>query len=190
MQWRRSRFTGCDSGQALVETVLILPLVLTILFNAINFGYFFLVALNLSAAPRSGVEYGILGAQAPGDITIPVPTDIRDLTRADLTGAISSGANTPVQVCTKWLGALINPGTTTQRAACSQYPSGSASYTPASDPNSPYFVLHRVDATYTFTPIIRATPFNLVLLASPVCTSSGGTVSCTFHRQTSMRVLD
>jgi hypothetical protein len=121
-------------------------------------------------------------------LATPSPDDIKDLARSDLTGAVGSPGNTPVQVCTKWIG-LTGSGSG-QRAACSQFPSGSVSYTPAADPESPLFVLHRVDVTYSFSPLIRATPFNLVLLASPLCTSSAGSVTCTFHRQTSMRVID
>ena len=44
---RRSR------GQALIETALIMPLFLTIVLNAVNFGYFFLMALNLTSAART-----------------------------------------------------------------------------------------------------------------------------------------
>ena len=43
-----------NSGQALVETALILPVMLLVLLNAVNFGYFYLVALNLTAAARDG----------------------------------------------------------------------------------------------------------------------------------------
>jgi hypothetical protein len=172
----------------LIETVLVLPLLLLILFNAINFGYFFLIGLNVVAAPRSGVEYAVLGAAAPGDFTVPSKTDITALARGDLTGAGSLASAAPVQVCTKWLGTTGSGANL--RASCEQSPNGSASFTPASDPNAPFFVLHRVDVTYSFKPIIKATPFNLILMASPMCTSSSGVVTCKFHRQVSMRVID
>lgn len=62
----RKGLTRCSSGQALLETALVLPVLLALIFNVINFGYFFLVPLNLSAAPRSGVEYfGPIGAEMP-----------------------------------------------------------------------------------------------------------------------------
>ncbi|PYV94503.1 MAG: hypothetical protein DMG86_23115 [Acidobacteria bacterium] len=61
MKLRRGILTRSDSGQSLVETVLILPLLLLLLLNALNFGYFFLVTLNLTASPRAGVEYSIYG---------------------------------------------------------------------------------------------------------------------------------
>ena len=60
---------------------------------------------------------------------------------------------------------------------------------PDADPEAPLFVLHRVDITYTFSPLIDARLFNLILLATPVCSGSGAGVACTFHRQVSMRAM-
>src|SRR5260370_3762983 len=60
-----------SAGQALVETALILPLLMLIILNVVNFGYFFVVALNLAASPRSGVEYSILGNSTPGTLHFP-----------------------------------------------------------------------------------------------------------------------
>ncbi len=50
-----------SSGQALVETALIVPFLLMLALNTINFAYFFVVAINLAAAPRSGTLYSTLG---------------------------------------------------------------------------------------------------------------------------------
>ncbi len=38
-----------SQGQSLVETVLLMPLLLLIILNVVNFGYFFVVAVNLAA---------------------------------------------------------------------------------------------------------------------------------------------
>ncbi len=58
---RVPNFVRENSGQALVETVLLLPLLMAIVLNAINFGYFFLMALNITSAARSGGLYSIMG---------------------------------------------------------------------------------------------------------------------------------
>jgi len=60
---------------------------------------------------------------------------------------------------------------------------------PSADPEAPNFMLHRVDVTYTFSPLIPGTPFGLALLPMTACSVSGGNVLCTFHRQVSMRVM-
>jgi Flp pilus assembly protein TadG len=180
-------------GQAMVETALMLPFLLGLVFNVVNFGYFFLMAINLAAAPRSGALYSILGASTPigVDLADPGPTtspiSVSFLTLGDLTGAIGNGGSARVQVCTAKSG--VSGSGTSLLTVCSQYNS-SPSYTPDPDPEAPSFVLNRVDVTYTFRPPLDQRLFNLVLLATPVCTGTGGSVTCTFHRQVSMRVMN
>ena len=60
-----------DSGQSLIETALALPFLLLIALNAINFAYYFFVAINLAAAPRNAVEYSVQGFDTPGQLNIP-----------------------------------------------------------------------------------------------------------------------
>jgi len=189
-----------SSGQALVETALILPLVLLLVLNIINLGYFFLVALNLAASPRSGVEYSILGQSTPGTLNLPSDVGVSYLSGQDLYGALSSPSSVSIQVCSSTVGPLNNPGATTQTAKCAPCTlsstdmsatctaGGTGSPAPSSDPESPSFVLDRVDVDYSFHPIIPGTPFGLALL--PFCSSSGGTVTCRFHRQVSMREMN
>ncbi|HLY62068.1 MAG TPA: TadE/TadG family type IV pilus assembly protein [Terriglobia bacterium] len=177
-------------GQAAVETALLLPFLLSLAFNVVNFGYFFIVAVNLAAAPRSGVEYSILGGATPGDLKLPAPgpttttTSVSYLTLNDLTGAISSGGSAEVQVCTAQAGTTGSG--TSQKSVCNQYNS-SPTYTVSADPEAPAFILNRVDVTYTFHPLIDQRLFNLILPSS-LC--SGSPVTCTFHRQVSMRSMN
>ena len=184
-----------SSGQALIETALILPLVMLLVLNIINFGYFFLVALNLTASPRSAVEYAILGFQTPGSQSLPKDVPVSYLSGQDLYGAISSPSSVSIQVCSSTLGVSGSPQTANcapctlasdMSATCST--GGAGSPAPSSDPESPSFVLDRVDVDYSFHPIIPGTPFGLALL--PFCSSSGGTVTCRFHRQVSMREMN
>ena len=186
-------------GQALVETALMLPFLLGVAFNVVNFGYFFLVALNVAAAPRSGVEFSIMGFNTPAHpeyAKAGPPTltkSVAYLTYQDMIGAISSpGTQASLQICSEGLGlgadgtakcvtCASNAGTC---SASSDSPGG----THYTDPESS-FILNRVDVTYTFTPLLDQRIFNLVLLATPVCTGSGGGVTCTFHRQASMRAM-
>jgi len=184
----------CNSGQALLETALVLPVLLAIILNAVNFGYFFLVALNLEAAPRSGVEYSILGFATPASSALPSGASVSSLAHADMAGALYSPASTPIQVCSETACAtapcLNNFGTATQTAKCQTFGNTATFPSPDSDPESPAFVLHRVDVVYTFSPLIPGTPFGIALLPASVCSSSGGTITCTFHRQVSMRAMN
>jgi hypothetical protein len=201
MKIRRFAVARRSAGQSMVETALLLPLLLLIVLNAVNFGYFLVVALNLAAAPRSGVEYSIQGFETPATLALPPPgppatvTSVSYLTYQDLTGAVSSPTGASLQVCSKILG-LTNAGLATQKAKCSACTGTSCaaattgSPAPDADPESPSFVLHRVDVTYSFSPIIPGTPFGIALLPTSICTTSGSTVTCTFHRQVSMRAMD
>jgi len=200
-----------ESGQSLVETVLILPLLLFVLLNAVNFGYFFLTLVNITAAPRSGVEYSVMGSATPAATALPATgpatcasaTDpgclsVSYLTYRDLTGALSDPTtNGAIQVCSQSKG-LNNPGTTTETTKCDRFgtvPVGYTWHTPDTDPElnsgntAPAFALNRVDVVYQYTPIIPASPLNIALLAIPACTSTGGNVKCTFTRSTQMRVM-
>ncbi len=48
----------------------------------------------------------------------------------------------------------------------------------------------RVDVAYQFRPPIPLMPFNIIILASPACSSSGGVVTCLFYRHTEMRAMN
>jgi hypothetical protein len=189
-----------ERGQSLIETALILPVLLLLTFNAINFGYFFFVAVNLAAAPRSGVQYSILGWSTPSQLTQaqagpaspPCPTAVTNpslyvctLTYHDMAGVLSSYSNATVQVCSSTVG-VLNPGTNTMRSDCIKYGSAAATYTPAPDPEAPLFILDRVDVVYTLTPIIPA--FQLPTPGGPISLSL--LPSLTMHRQVSMREMN
>src|SRR5512135_3174947 len=105
----KSRLRSREGGQSLVETALVLPLFLLITFNAVNFGYFFFVAVNLASSPREGVTYSIQGFATPSQLTLPnaepstTTSSVSWLTYQDM-AALHLSANAQVQVCTKLLG--------------------------------------------------------------------------------------
>jgi len=179
-----------DCGQSLVETALLLPILLLLAFNAINFGYFFFVAVNLASAPRTGVQYSILGFATPGQFQLAVPgppsstASVSYLSYQDVNGVLPGYADARVQVCTLRLG--VTGTGTAQRANCAQYGTGSETYTPAPDPEAPLFVLHRVDVVYEVDPLIPA--FELPTPGGPISLALMPTLR--FHRQVSMRAMD
>lgn len=201
MSIRKNALVRGQSGQSLVETVLMMPLLLLFLLNAVNFGYFFIIT-NLAAAPRVGVEYSIMGGATPSAMELPAngPRDTAlstsFLTSEDLRGALNAPAsNASVQVCSAAAG-IVNPGTTTAKAACNTYAGSGVTFTfptaqvdPELDASStaPAFVLHQVDVAYKFTPLIPGTPFNILLLTFPTCDASG---VCVLHRQSVMRGMN
>ena len=194
----RTRLRANNSGQSLVETAIMMPLLLALVFNALNFGYFFVIAVNVAATPRSAVLYSIQGSSAPTGTGLPAagPTStlltIANVAYQDMTGALASATSSKVQICTKSLGTngtgtstAANCITCTNSTSCGS--TGAAgSPAPSADPEAPTFVLNRVDVYYKFKPLIPGTPFNIALMPSSICSSG----TCTFHRQVSMRAMD
>lgn len=206
---RQSNHLRGSSGQALVETALVLPLMLIIVLNAINFGFFFLVALNLTASPRSGAEYAMLGFATPSPLTesepLPGPatknTSVSYQTYWDMRGALGGYTTATMQICSQVLGMTTTTPPVAKCVTCSSASdscsctnnscTGTAGNpTPDADPESPTFTLQQVRVTYQFSPPIPISLFNLAILASPVCSSSGGTVTCAFTRIADMRAMN
>ena len=213
---RHSSLVTASSGQALIEAALLTPFLLMVAFNVVNFGYFFLVAINLAAAPRSGALYSILGGSTPASAQAsfqglppalsggctgswPSNCDVSDLTYGDLTGAVSSPtSNGSVQVCSTTAckaGTACVTGTGTSQASDCQTagttPSSPAFTAAVADPENdgsvPIFYLNRVDVAYQFTPLIPGRPFNIALMPLSICSSSG---TCVFKRSAIMREMN
>jgi Flp pilus assembly protein TadG len=174
-RWRASS----SSGQSLVEVAVIAPILFLLIAYAVDYGYFFLVAAQLTSASRIAAEYSIQGFQGPAQTQLPAAgpigtiDSVAALAVGDLAGLLSSSTTTTVQVCSRVLGmnaSLPN---------CTSYGPPGASYTPATDPEAPIFVLHRVDVTYTVQPPVPLSFFNYSLIPK-----------LQFHRQVSMRAMD
>lgn len=176
---KRSRCGTEEAGQSLLETALFLPLLVLMIAYAVDFGYFFLVAANLTSSSRNATEYSIQGFQSPGQASLPPAgpmsglTSVAALAVGDLSGLLSSSTTTTVQVCSKSIGVTNN------LTQCASYGPVGAIYIPVADPEAPTFLLNRVDVTYTVQPPIPLNFFSYPLVPS-----------LNFHRQVSMRVLD
>jgi hypothetical protein len=196
------KFVRGSSGQALIETILIMPLLLIIILNAVNFGYFFLMALNITSASRSSAIYSVMGSSTPAAEALPkagpvgTTTTVSYLAIQDLTGAVyspsaGSGGNTGIHVCSPTVG-ILNAGATTQKSDCTTI--GSIGSFSAADPDPemnedstvPAFMLNRVDIAYQFRAPIPIFPFDAIVLISSACDSSG---TCTFYRHSVMRAM-
>ncbi len=194
-------------GQSLVETALMLPLLLLLVCNVVNLGYFFLVIVNLTGASRSSALYSIEGSytpyaqqEAPSGTTsssiLTTPGTVAYTVYQDLNGAVWNPTGSTVRVCTQMninsgTGSGVNGAGSSQVANCETCTSagcgtaGVGSPAPNADPEAPSFVLNQIDITYTFNTLIPGTMFNLPLQASAIC--NGG--SCQFVRSARMRSM-
>jgi Flp pilus assembly protein TadG len=164
------------NGQSLLEAALLLPLLLTILVNAVSLGYFFSVYLNLATAPRQGAEYSIQGTSSALQVAVPSAASISSLVYENIAGAIPAAANTPTRVCTVALG--LSGSGSNQVPNCETFGTGSATFPDLQpDPEAPYLLLNRVDIQYTVTPLFQGSIFNIV------------PNSLTLHRSVVMRAM-
>jgi Flp pilus assembly protein TadG len=194
-------FELTSRGQSLVETTLMIPVLLLLILNALNVGYFLFVTLNLTSATRSGIEYAIQGSATPYSTSLATATGttastVSFLIYQEMTGALYAPGSVTVQVCSPNLGTNGTGSTQTSQcqtctnSSCGSVTTNNGSPAPHSDPEvTSGFALTRVDVIYTFSTIVPATPFNLIVASFPTCSSSGGNVSCTFARHAEMRAM-
>ena len=200
-----------SSGQSLVETALMLPLLVMVVLNVVNFGYFLLIIVHLTGSARASTLYAIEGGATPAAGAVPSSGgsnpgtsvgSVTYLTFQDLTGSLWNPTGVTVQVCSQaninssGAGVNLPPGglLRTNCVACTSAGCGTVGTNgagfpvPSPDPEAPSFVLNRVDIQYTFSPLIPGRIFNIPLQAfSGICTGGG---TCTFVRHAEMRAMN
>ena len=179
--FRKSSLVRDSRGQSLLETALMLPLLLTLILNAVNFGYFVWITLNLTSATRNGIEYAIQGSSTPRNGTLPGRGSLSSTSEATVRALIAQelaaynkDSKLEVNVCAVGAGQ-----TDAEHPACE---------TGQPDPEAANgFALVHVDVSYTFQPPIPLTPFTLALQSMPGCTN--GATTCVLTRHADMRAM-
>lgn len=154
-------------GQSLVEFILILPLILLIVVNAVNFGAFFFAWITIANASRAGAQYWALGSAGIGTPASPTSAQVTAVVTTDISSLLNR-ASLAVRTCTNTNGAVSCTGT--------------GSYTPPTDPEASNYVLVSVDVTYTYRPPVPLWNFPDVGVYATL-------PSTTVHRRTLMRRL-
>lgn len=149
-------------GQALVEFALLIPLVLLLAVNAVNFGGFLFAWVTVAGAARAGAEYYVLSSASPGAATPATLAQVTALVTNDVTSLLNR-ASVVVAVCTN---------ATTAANGC----------TTLFDPEAPTYSLATVDVTYTYVPFIP-------LFSFPGLGISATLPNGTIHRKAVMRMI-
>ena len=156
-----------SKGQALIEFMLIFPMLFLLIVNAINFGAFFFSWITVANAARAGASYWVLGSAAVGAPTPATPAQVTTLVTNDISSLLNR-TSLVVRVCKN------NNGSSPVRAPDRAPPSV--------DPEPPTYVSASVDVTYTFQPPIQLFTFANLGIHTTL-------PSTTIHRQATMRVL-
>ena len=128
-------------GQALIEYILLLPLIFLLIVNVVNFGGFFYAWITVANAARAGADYAILGAPSVGSLQAATAGQITSLITQDMSSLPNASSQT-VNICQNFNGTV-----TTLAGTCSSIPT---------DPEPTSYVLTSVDVTYTYVPFIPA----------------------------------
>ncbi len=139
------RMSASSAGQSLIEFALILPLVLLLVVNVVNFGSFLFTWIEIANGTRAGDQYMVLSSASVGFPRNATAPQITTLVQNDLGSVI--GAATTVRVCTNNNG-VYHPVSAGTGACAAGNTDGFA------DPEPTRYVLATVDVTYTWQPPI------------------------------------
>src|SRR5262245_1549799 len=154
-----------QSGQALLELALVLPLMFLLIINVVNFGGLFYAWVTVANAARTGAQRLMMGGSFVHSPSPPALSDVVTLVTDDLM-SLPNRASALVKVCKN------NSGTIT----CV----GSGGVAPPADPESS-FVVGSVDVTYTYKPFVSFWSFPKLGVYMTLGTT-------TVHRQAVMRL--
>lgn len=132
---------GATQAQALVEYILLLPLVLLLIVNVVNFGGFFFAWITVANAARAGADYAILGGASVGSLRTPTAAQITSIITQDAS-SLPNQSSLSVNICQSNSGGVVALSGT-----CTSIPS---------DPEQTNYTLTSVDVTYTYQPFISA----------------------------------
>ncbi len=149
-------------GQALVEFALVIPLVLLLAVNALNFGTFIYAWITVANAARDGAQFMIMSSASPNAPTPATLAQVTTLVTSDVTSLLNR-ASLVVAVCTN--------SSTAANGCTSLY-----------DPEAPSYTLATVDVTYTYNPLIPLFSFPRLGISATLPTT-------TIHRKAVMRML-
>jgi Flp pilus assembly protein TadG len=142
MRLRIFRRLAARDGQALIEFILVLPMVFLLILNLVNFGGFFYAWITVANAARAGADYAVLGGASATGSGTPSAAKIKSLIIADI-ASLPNAASLTVDVCQNGVAA-------TGYGSCSGLDS---------DPEPTNYVMTVIDVTYTYRPFISAFSF-------------------------------
>ena len=160
-------------GQSLLEFALILPLILLVFVNIVNFGAFFYSWITICNAARTGVQYMVLGGSSINNPTPASPTLIQNLITAEDVLSLINAASVSVTTCIDNQGVYRSYLLSSSTSACT---------TGVADPEPSHYVVATVDVTYTFQPLIPLWDFPALHIHATLPPT-------TIHRKAVMRML-
>jgi Flp pilus assembly protein TadG len=157
-----------NGGQSLVEYALMLPMVLILIMNMVNFAGFFFAWITVSNASRAAGDYAAIAGASVGLPSRATASQITTLITQDMS-TLPNSASTSVNICQNTNGTI-----TTLSGTCTSIPADT-------EPTS--YSLMSIDVTYTYVPFIPSSfqfpNLHLYVTLPPL----------SIHRRTVMRLI-
>jgi hypothetical protein len=143
---KQAPFINDQRAQAVIEAAILLPLMVVLLINVVNFGAYIFAWVTVDTAARTAVNYQTYNGVALGYPAIPSFSTVQDLVNADVaslkTPKATASSNPALEICRNHNG-IINCST--------------GSYSPPSDNEPTSYTIYSADVTYTFNPPFGST---------------------------------
>jgi hypothetical protein len=167
-------------GQALVELAFIIPFLLLIIANVVNFGGMFYSAITVANAARNASQNFIYGSATIRNTRTPTASQVWTLAEED-TYTLHNRSSIAIRVCLENRNDPSNP-------ACTEQGPGAGSFTFTNPPidtraEGNAYLNGWVDVGYTYTPYIPL--FEVPIIGVPLSPPPQ-----TIIRQSLMRVLN
>jgi Flp pilus assembly protein TadG len=166
-------------GQALIEFALVLPLLMLLVLNVVNFGAMLYAMVTVANAARAGAQYTIMGGSYAHRGSRASFATVAARVYEDVSTLSDSSSKTVVKVC------YNNNGTyscwnCTNSTTCGSSTSGTSPNDPENTGAVATFLVGSVDVTYSYTPFVGALHFGNFYLTTP---------PTSIHRQGVMRAF-
>jgi len=158
------------NGAAMIEAALLMPMLLLLILNLVNFGMYIFAWITVNNTARAAAEYSAYNGIAANFPTQPGFAQIQTLVNNDVSSLPNSGTAT-LYMCSNTAGAVT----------CSGSCPGNDCVTPA-DPEAVY-TIDSVDVEYTYAPLFSA--FSIPSLGISLTLP----LSPEIHRQAAMRSM-
>lgn len=130
-----------EHAQAIIEYLLVLPVLLLLLVNIVNFGGFFYSWITVANAARAGANYTTLGGASVGSLGPATASQIQAMIAQEIS-SLPNRTSLVVNICQS-----NNGSVSTLLGSCTSVPA---------DPEPASYVLTTVDVLYTYKPFIPA----------------------------------
>jgi Flp pilus assembly protein TadG len=168
-----------DNGQALVEFVVVIPMLFLLIVLAMNFGGLINAWINVENATRAAADYAIMSGDSAGNPTTATSTTLQNLINAEMAALPNLSSSNPNACVRENDNGTFTTLVEMPAGACSSYANPTSDTEVIVSGSTVTYATVAVDITYTYTSFFSGNSvMGLPLTVLP----------STVHRRTVMRI--